>query len=551
MKRTISLMVFPLVVGMLVSCGGSKEEKKAQVQAPVIDPIEAKANQFVEFTLTTDLSVLTENERKMIPILIEVAEIMDGLFWKQAYGDKDELMAKITNEHARKFAKINYGPWDRLNNNEPFIEGYGEKPEGANFYPKDMTKEEFEAFKDPNKDNLYTLIVRDENGKLKSVWYHEAYKEEIQKAASLIEEAAKLADDKGLKKYLELRAKALRTDKYFESDMAWMDMKTNTIEFIVGPIENYEDKLFGYKTAYEAFVLIKDKKWSQKLERFAELLPALQRQLPVEEAYKKEVPGADSDLNAYDAIYYGGDCNAGSKTIAINLPNDEEIHVKKGSRKLQLKNSMQSKFDNILLPIASVLIVPEQRKYITFTAFFENTMFHEVGHGLGIKNTVNGKGTVRDALKETYMAIEEGKADILGLFLITKLYEMGELKEGQMIDNYITFFAGIFRSSRFGAASAHGKANMMRFAYFEENGVFTRNKEGQYKVDFEKMKEAVNSLAKKILIIQGDGNYEAARIWIEEKGIVGEQLQKDLDRLKDADIPIDIVFNQGKQVLGL
>ena len=349
-----------------------------------------------------------------------------------------------------------------------------------------------------------------------------------------------------------MRAEALLTDEYYESDVAWMEMKDNTIDFIVGPIENYEDQLFGYKTAHESFILVKDKEWSQRLVKFAALLPDLQKNLPVEEKYKAETPGSDSDLNAYDAIYYAGDCNAGSKTIAINLPNDEKVRKTKGSRKLQLKNSMQAKFDKILVPISDLLIAEEQRKHVKFDAFFENTMFHEVAHGLGLGNTVDQSSTVRESLKETYTSIEESKADILGLWVVYKLNEMGELGEKDMMDNFVTFMAGIFRSVRFGASSAHGKSNMMRFYYFEEMGAFERDEAtGTYRVNFEKMQEAMINLSEEILVIQGDGNYEAAKIMIEEKGFIREALQKDLDRINEAGIPRDIVFEQGPEVLGL
>ncbi len=281
------------------------------------------------------------------------------------------------------------------------------------------------------------------------------------------------------------------------------------------------------------------------------MLPDLQKGLPVDDEYKKDVPGSKADMNAYDVIYYAGDCNAGSKTIAINLPNDEEVHVKYGSRKLQLKNAMKAKFDKILLPISELLIDPDQRKYVTFTAFFENTMFHEVGHAMGIKNTLNGKGTAREALKEQYSAIEEGKADIMGLYLVTKLYEMGELTEGEVMDNYVTFFAGIFRSSRFGAASSHGKANMMRFNYFKEQEVFTINEDGTYTVNFEKMQIAMVSLMQKILLIQGNGDYEAAKAWVKEAAMIPPDLQADLSRLNSSNIPVDITFRQGPASIGL
>lgn len=511
----------------------------------------ARLNSFAPFDLTSDISHLTDKEKQIVAILYDVAGIMDELFWLQALGQKDIFLPKIADPELKKFAGINYGPWDRLGGNEPFMAGYGPKPAGANFYPANMTKEEFEALADPNKSSLYTLIRRNDDGTLRVVWYHDAYATQLQKAAGLMKQAAALAEDAGLKKYLELRSEALLTSNYQPSDFAWMEMRQSNIDFVVGPIENYEDGLFGYKAAFESYVLLKDPVWSQRLAKYAAMLPDLQRGLPVPEEYKKEIPGADADLNAYDVVYYAGDCNAGSKTIAINLPNDEEVQLQKGSRKLQLKNAMQAKFDKILIPIANLLITEEQRKHVTFNAFFENTMFHEVAHAMGVKNTINDKGPARIALKEMYSSIEEGKADIMGLYLVTRLYEMGELTEGVVMDNYVTFFAGIFRSSRFGAASAHGKANMMRFNFFEQEGAFTRSADGLYTVDMAKAQAAMIKLVEKIIRIQGDGDYEAAKKWVEEEGVVKPQLQADLDRINAAGIPVDIIFNQGKQMLGL
>ena len=487
----------------------------------------------------------------MLGYLFEAAKLMENIYWQEAYGNKEDLYNSITDPVVKEFAKINYGPWERLNNNTPFFDSIP-KPAGANFYPADMTKEEFDALEAEDKTSLYTLIRRDENGDLYTIPYYEAFKEETDKAIVLIKKAATLAEDAGFKKYLELRAEALATDDYYASDVAWMEMKSNKIDFVVGPIENYEDALYGYKAAHESFILIKDPEWSKKLEKFAALLPQFQKDLPVSDEYKNETPGSDSDLGAYDAVYYAGDCNAGSKTIAINLPNDEQVRLDKGSRKLQLKNSMRAKFDKILVPISNTLISEDQRKHVKFDAFFENTMFHEVGHGLGMGNTIDGSQTVREALQNYYTSIEEGKADILGLFVVTKLYEMGELNSGEVMDNFVTFMAGIFRSARFGIASSHGKANMMRFYFFEEKGAFTRDEvTGTYKVNFDEMKAAMNELAEKILIIQGDGNFEAAKAWVEADGKIKEQLQKDLDRINAAGIPRDIRFKQGKEMLGL
>ncbi len=505
---------------------------------------------YATFNLTTDLSHLSENQKKMIPILIETSKIMDSLFWLQSYGDKKTLLSSISDDNLRRLVDINYGPWDRLNGDKPLVNSQKEKSLGANFYPKGMTKEEFDSTSDNNKSSLYTILKRNNKGKLITEFYHEAYSEHLEKASKLLLEAALLADDNGFKNYLTLRAQALIDDEFKASDMAWMDMKTNAIDFVVGPIETYEDQLYGYKAAYEAYVLIKDKSWSKKLAKFSALLPILQKDLPIEEEYKTETPGTDSDLNAYDVLYYAGHSNAGSKTIAINLPNDETVQLAKGSRRLQLKNAMQAKFDKILIPISEVLVSPDQRKHITFPAFFGNTMFHEVAHGLGIKNTINGKGTVRTALKQFASAQEEGKADILGLYMVEKLYQMGELTEGQIMDNYVTFMAGIFRSVRFGSSSAHGIANMLRFNYFAKQSAFNFDeKTGYYSVNPEKMSTAIKSLSKKILTLQGNGDYDGVKKWVDEQGKVSPQLKAALDRLTK--IPVDIVFNQGVEYLNL
>ena len=531
---------------MLAAC--EQTPKQTQTQE---DPMETLLNKYVEVPLTADVSHLSSDEKEMLKLLFEAAAIMDDIFWMQNLGEKAAFLDAIENAKAREFATINYGPWDELDNQKPFLEGFSEKPAGAQLYPLDMTVEEFEAFDNPDKTSLYTLIRRDENGALKTVWYHEAYANEISRAADLLDKAAELAGDKAFADYLKLRATALRTDDYFESDMAWMDVRDNNVDLVIGPIENYTDALFGYKAAHEAFILIKDKVWSDRLSHYAAFLPDLQTQLPVDQKYKNEVPGSDADLNAYDVVYYAGDCNMAGKTIAINLPNDEQVQLEKGTRKLQLKNSMRAKFDQILMPISNVLIAPELRQHIKFDAFFSNTMFHEVAHGMGIKNTIDGKSTVRKALKEQYSPIEEAKADILGLYLVTKLHQMGEYTDTELMDNYVTFMAGFFRSVRFGAASAHGKANMLTFNFFREEGAFMRNEEGFYAIDLEKMMAAAEKLTGMILKAQGDGNYETVKSWIANEGVVKPELQADLDRLTEANIPVDIFFKMGPEMLGL
>jgi hypothetical protein len=533
----------------LFSCGGKQDEKSC-CEKNCKEDYEALANQYAKVTLTTDISHLTANEVEMLSLLFEAGRIMDDIFWTENLGgDKKEFLDGIKDPNARKYAEINYGPWDQLDNLRVFIPGYPAMPEGAGFYPVDMTKEEFEAWDNPDKTSQYTMVYRDENGNLQTMWFHEAYADKIQMAAEILKKASTLAEDKEFAEYLKLRAEALLTDDYYKSDIAWMNVRNNKVDFVVGPIENYVDALYGYKSAHESYILIKDLDWTAKLERYAKLLPDLQTKLPVDAKYKKEKPGSDADLAAYDVVFYGGDCNMASKTIAINLPNDERVQLKKGTRKLQLKNAMKAKFDKIVVPISDVLVVPEARKDINFEAFFSNVMFHEVAHGLGIKNTLDGSGTVRHALKEQYSALEEAKADILGLFLVTKLYEMGEYNNSTLEENYTTFMAGIFRSVRFGAASAHGKANTLEFNYLSREGAFTRNADGLYAIDFPKMKLAVEKLGGAILVAQGNGDYEYVKNWLAEDGVIKPELQKDLDKIAGYGIPKDIWYEMGMEYL--
>ena len=518
----------------------------------LIAEYENRLNIYFPVTLSADTSHLSDNQKQMLAVLIEASVIMDDLFWQQAFGqDKNTFLSKITDPQVQNFAALNYGPWDRLNGDQAFLSNIDEKLPGAQFYPTDMTKAEFETTDFDDKDGLYSMVRRDNDGQLVAIPYSTYFAEELKNASYLLTKAASLAQDKSFAAYLRLRAEALLTDNYQASDYAWMDMKSNPIELVYGPIETYEDQLFGYRAAFESYVLLKDLAWSERLSKYASFLPELQQGLPVEAKYKAQMPGANADLNAYDVIYYAGHSNAGSKTIAINLPNDEEVQLKKGPRRLQLKNAMQAKFDNILVPISKQLIVPEQRQHITFTAFFANTMFHEVAHGLGIKTVLGSDQTVRQALKEHASALEEGKADILGLYMVQQLLAKGVIDEGMLEDYYVTFMAGIFRSVRFGASSAHGKANMIRFNFFQQYQAFGRNEEGLYRVDMQKMGEAIDALSNKILTLQGDGDYAGVAQLVADKGVIKAPLQQDLDKLTAADIPVDIDFKQGVKVLGL
>jgi hypothetical protein len=538
---------------LLAACKGAMPDDNSDTASVSERPstIEQRLARYTTVELSYDTSSLTAKERRMLPLLIDAARTMDAIYWRQAYGDRDSLLKSIPDADTLRLVEINYGPWDRLADNEPFIAGVGPKPPGANFYPHDITKEAFDAAAAASKAHgdslrsLYTVVRRDSSGALVAIPYHVAFPDETKIAADKLREAAKLAEDPGLRRYLEARAKALLSDDYRASDIAWLDMKDNTVDVVIGPIETYEDQLFGYKSAHEAYVLIKDKEWSERLSKYAAFLPALQKGLPVPDEYKQEKPGTDSDLNAYNAVYYAGQANAGAKTIAINLPNDEQVQLQKGTRRLQLENVMRAKFDKILVPIAEVLVDSAQLRQIDFNAFFENTMFHEVAHGLGIKNTINGKGTVRTALKERASALEEEKADILGLHMVQALSEGGNLDDEDVSHNYVTFLASLFRSVRFGAADAHGRANIASFNYLAQSGAFTRDDAtGRYSVDPEKFKAGIESLAEKILRLQGDGDYDGVGKFYDDYGRISPTLSQDLAKLRTKGIPVDVVFGE-------
>jgi hypothetical protein len=544
-----------LLSGLVLTACSPADKQAASTPMTTSDSLLA---QYDTVRLTTDLTQLSDSERQMLPLLIAAAQEMDSIFWLESAGPRDSVLGSITDPSLRKLAEINYGPWNRLDSDKPFVPGVGPRPAGARFYPADMTKAGFDSAVAKARDggaalkSLYTVVQRDSTGGLVAVPYHEVFSTQTRRAADLLRQAAKLAQDPGLRKYLTLRATAMETDNFRASDLAWLDMKDNGIDVVIGPIETYDDALFGYKSAHEAYVLVKDRDWSKRLARYAALLPRLQQGLPVEVAFRREKPGTDSDLNAYDAVYYAGQANSGGKTIAINLPNDEQVQLQRGTRRIQLKNSMRAKFDRILMPIADKLIASDQQSNISFNAFFQNTMFHEVAHGLGIKNTINGRGTVRTSLKEEAGALEEGKADVLGLYMVAALDSMGELPDARLTDNYVTFLASIFRSVRFGGSDAHGRANIARFNFFKELGAFSRDSAtGTYRANPDRMRVATDSLSATILRLQGNGDYDGVKAFMQKYGSIDAQLRADLDRLSSAGIPVDIVFEQGTGVLGL
>lgn len=514
--------------------------------------IKNKVEQYATIELKCDIEKLEPYEKELLSIFIDISREMDEIFWEQSFGLKNRAKVyKLDNPAIRRFADIQYGAWDRLDGEKPFVPGFGDKPKGANFYPADMTNEEFEKIKDPAKTSPYTILKRNEQGDIEVIPYSKAYRRQLERVDMLLDKAINICRDESMRKYLEMRRKALMSDDYLESDMIWMDMKDSRLDFVFGPIENYEDALYGYKKAFEAFVLVKDEEWSDQLKRFTQMLPELQKSLPCDPEYKKEVPGTESDLNVYDVVYYAGDCNAGSKTIAINLPNDERVQLKKGTRRLQLKNAMEAKFNTILLPIAKITISPEQIENVKFDAFFSNVCYHEVAHGLGIKNVVGKSTTVREALKEQYSAWEEAKADICGLYIVKTLVERGEIKNISVEDAYVTFLAGLLRSVRFGVSEAHGVANMMCFNFLQKEGAFSLDEKGYYAVHPDKMSKALEKWAALVIKTEGDGDYSAAKNYATKNGVVRSELAGILKRIEKERIPIDICVEQGHKVLGL
>ena len=541
--------VLILVICMIAF--GCKKKNEVAEKAANISPNAAKVAEYAYFDLKSPLlAELSDDEKRLLPIFVRISEIMDDLFWKQTFGDKS-ILDTIRDEYTKDFAMIQYGPWDRLDENAPFVTGYGSKPLGCQYYPTDITAEEYAAYQHPDKGSLYTVLRRNAEGALQTVWYHDEYKAEIDEVCALLDSAIAIAEDPYMRKYLQERKKAFQTDDYRASDIAWLDMKSGKLDFVFGPIENYDDNLNNAKASYEAFILVKDEGRSSDLSRFIKMLPELQLELPCAPEYKTFIPGTSSDLNVYDVVYYAGDCNAGSKTIAINLPNDDKIQAEKGTRRLQLRNSMQAKFDKIMIPIGDLVLSESDKQHLKFDAFFWNVTFHEVAHGLGIKQTINGKGSVDEAMKTQRSNWEEAKADILGLFMVCKLIEKGEITNITVEDAMVTYLVGLFRSVRFGAGEAHGIANAMCFNYMDMKNAFTRNEDGLYHINYKNFKAAIEGWANAILTTQGDGNFEFAEKFAKQHGKISGEMKEDIQRINVSSVPRDIRFNEGLKIMGL
>ena len=487
---------------------------------------------------------ISDNGREVLNYFKLASDEVDNIYWKQNFGDKN-LLASLPSHSQRVFAGVNYGPWNRIDG-QSFVEGYGERPLGAAFYPEDMTPEEFAAFEDPAKNSPYTMIRRGDDGKLKAEWYHDAFKPEISKIVDYLRTAANYTIKQSVREYLLSKIDALQSDDYRASDLQWLSMDDSKMDLIIGPQENEDDRLYGIKTSYESYVLLKNLNLTSEISGFTGMIPALQEALPCDPAYKTFAPGTGSTIYAYDLVYCAGNANAGIKKIAVNLPYDAVVQAEKGTRTAILSNVIDAKYSKIILPAGRLLLAREQSIYLDNKAFFWNTAMREVAHGLGVKQTVNGNGTVDEALGDEALTIEEIKGDVLGLFLNLKLIADGQMDPLMSREDAITtFVVANIRSSRFGEAAALGLSNIIIYNWMKEKQAFSIDRSGHYLVDFDKAEQAVRELATRILTIQATGDKAAASALIRNYGTTAESLLLDFAALQRAHIPMDIRFQFG------
>lgn len=527
-------------------------EKKTETEdAKEVTMLKEKIDKFVPTEIKYDSGILDEREKVVIEKLYRASKIMDEIFLDQVYSQnyklRDELKSDTSEAGKLKLELFTmmFGPFDRLEHDAPFIDSL-KKPLGANFYPEDMTKEEFEKWiKDHPEDEKaftseFTVIRRKDDG-LAAIPYSEYWKDKLTEASKLLKEAAEYADNPSLKKYLNSRADAFLSNDYYQSDMDWMDLKDHKIEIVIGPYEVYEDGLFNYKASFESFLTIKDIEESKKLEVFKKYLRDMEIHLPIPDQYKNFERGSESPLAVVNEIFTAGDTKAGVQTLAFNLPNDERVRKAKGSKKVMLKNVAEAKYNKLLIPIAEIVLEPDQMQYVTFNSFFTHSLMHEMSHGIGpgfIK--VDGRETeVRKELKETYATLEECKADILGMYNNVFMIEKGVFPETFEKETYVTFLAGTFRSVRFGINEAHGGGNAIIYNYLLEKGGYEYDTQRQkVKVNFEKIGPALKDLANLILMIQAKGDYQGAKDLIAKYVVNSPSLETLRNKLEH--LPVDI-----------
>jgi hypothetical protein len=549
----ISVIITGLV---MMSCEQKEQTEPSSVDSEKAEKIAAKVAAFAPTPIQADYSHLTERQQKVIELLVEAGRHVDNIFWMQSTSDglriRDSLAALIKkddNQYLKdllEYVNINYGPYDLIYEGKRFVgEGPENKPKGANFYPIDMSREEFEKFVEEHPDmkeqmtSQYTVIQRF-NGGFKAIPYHQHYANEVVPLVAKMRQAAEYCDNPSLKKYIEARATAIETDNYYESDLYWMELADNDIDVIIGPIENYEDAIFNYKTAYEAVVTVKDMEATETLQMYRSLIDKFEHGLPCDKKYIREsVGGGEHILNFVNVVYMGGDCQAGTKTIACNLPNDPRVREIKGGKNTMYKNMMEAKFEKIVIPIGNTILTSEFAPYVDKKAFMDFVTLHEISHSLGRDYVYGQEGlSVRQALKERYSAIEETKADILSMYNNKHLLEMGVISEEQVMKAMSTYLPGLYRSIRFGAQKAHGKANLIQLNYLRASGAIERNEEGKFSINKDIFFEKVGELARLVLEIEAEGDYAKAGEVLDKYGVMTDEIQEVIDSLKD--IPRDL-----------
>jgi hypothetical protein len=556
MKLWQKIACFTLTLNMTVLVYGQKTQPAA-----VDKSLAAKIARFAPTTLTADTSALSANDQKALLKIIAAARYYDQLFLRQIWSGNEPLLQKLqadTSPLGRlrlHYFMINKGPWSQLDGNEPFIEGVPPRPPLANFYPDDMTKDEFNAWvntlspADKEKATGYFYVIRrDPGGKLKAVPYSEEYRELLGPAAKLLSEAATLTTNQTLKDFLNKRAAAFASNDYYDSDVAWMDLD-GPIDVTIGPYETYEDELFGYKAAFEAYVTLRDEAESEKLKKFSQYLQEIENNLPIDPGYRNPKLGAASPIRVVNEVFSSGEGNSGVQTAAFNLPNDERVVKEKGSKRIMLKNVQDAKFNKTLIPISRVVLNPAQQKDLAFDAFFTHILMHELMHGLGPHNiTVNGHATtVRLQLKDQYSAIEEAKADMTGLWALQYLIDKGVIDKGMQRTLYTTNLASMFRSVRFGINEAHGRGVAMQFNYLTDEGAITFNDQnGTFSVDETKVRDAVRKLTHELMTIEAEGSYEKAKALLDKYAVIRPQMKGALDKLIKVPVDIEPIFPLAK-----
>ncbi len=555
MKRLQSVFLIFALTFFIISCN---KEKNMQTEDPgKVKELKEKLSAYSATQIKADLSKLTDRQRKVVAKLFEASKYADEIFWKQSSIDGIKLrdsLKKLNDPYSKnllEYVMINYGAYDIIFDNVRFMgNGPKVKPEVANLYPQDMTQKELDDYikaHPEQKDELqsqYTVVKRD-GSKIYGEPYYKAYPE-VEKIAKLLEEAAEFADDPALKKYLLLRAKAFRTDNYFESDMAWMDMTDSDIEVVIGPIENYLDGLFNYKTAWECGVFVKDIEATKELQVLKSHIDQLEKNLPYSKEnakyIRKSAGGMSNVLNIVNVVSFAGDFQEAVKTIATSLPNDPIVHEKKGAKKLMFKNMMEAKFDKIVMPIAQALMSAADVSFVDKKAFTSFVTLHEISHTLGRGFVfANDKLSTRQAMKELYSTIEEAKADILSMYCHQYLIEIGVYPKDYMKKAMATYLAGLFRSMRFGAGEAHGGANYIQFNYLRNNGAIELAN-GKFKINEGKFFEIVSQLANIIITAQAEGDYNAAKAIIEKYGKETSEIKQAIDKLKSVPRDLDTKY---------